>query len=247
MNHPWTDREEEKIAELLVELAFEREESFELQEVLSLPLNSSEFIKPESLQNIWKQFEKKERKANRRSVSFWVKWAVDLAAALIILATAIAPIAIANNEWIKAQIYQFVIESREHDSKAFFNHEQYESFTIPSTWKGTYFLSYIPSDMKIVYEEPLRGDAVTYRSSEKEIVFRETGVDGETWIDTEGADSELAVIHHIPSIVYHKQDSEGRPLYAFLMIMDNRYLLLSTTNCQRSEAYQIAESVRNIQ
>ena len=39
MNHPWTDREEEKIAELLVELAFEREESFELQEVLSLPLN----------------------------------------------------------------------------------------------------------------------------------------------------------------------------------------------------------------
>ena len=240
---------EERYVDILTDMALSLEEDEEIDTLIQIAENElpPESVEPKEL--IWQQFEKKQKhsECNERKSLHILRIIADVAACFILLLTISFTVAMANNEWVRSNVYRLLFNSDTAGTTVQMAVDEELTFYVPSAWNGDYYPANIPDDFYTVSSMSNTGTSLElWDRNQRMLVLEENPPQAIAWIDTEGAEVSSTIINGHPSYIFEKTYPSQRYSCTIVIDLEDRYYIISGINISRAELLTIAESVRHI-
>lgn len=243
--------------DLMIRLAFDQENLEMVQETLQedeTVLTEKEKI---SAANAWEKAQSKmdalekskKRQHNLECLKTALPRIVKVAACLMLVVAMTFPIAVANSEYFRAKVMQLLIDIDMEKNEAYFSYVENEdaTFDVPEGWTGDYFPALIPTGMELIRQSQ-RICLVEYADAEKKTFsFTELDTDAGASIGTEKTNISYADVHGASACVIDGWSQDGLTHTVNVVWAQNeKWFLLTCNNMDRTEALEIASSVKKI-
>lgn len=168
-------------------------------------------------------------------------------AAIIVLAAALTtPLAVANVEFIRERLIQFLVNINEAAQEQSINFSGGEHANIPDEWNGDYFPEYLPEGVKVLWQGTEVHDTIEfYTEAGIRIRFTENDTNRLAILGTkDGVESTGVINGNEASIVEYVIKGHCVDI---VWSMNEQWFYLETAGLETSEALLIANSVRKIE
>lgn len=242
---------------MMIKLAFDQEDAEEIQQILDetdtidLPLDDNvvkhawlhaqaKMDAMDSAKHHAQYFSKLKRLAPRM---------IEVAACLILVVSIAMPIAIASSAEFRAKVMQLLISIDKEQQEAHFEFVENTAgaFSVPASWTGEYFISYLPKGMVENWHSAYI-PAIEYCNEDDSVVsFSEHSDTTSIGVGIKNATTSYTNIHGNPAYVVdgYIQDSKTH-MITIVWSNDEKWFTVECSNIEYAEALRIAKSVRKI-
>lgn len=240
---------EERYFDILTDFALMQEENEEIDALMQAADRELPPVPDEHKQQIWNRFEKRQKR-NRYSsqkVLHMLRITADIAACFIVLLAISLTAAMANNEWVRSNVYRLLMNSGADGTKVEMVVDEEAAFYVPSFWTGNYYPSSIPDGF---HTGAMTGNTGTslemWDQSQRMLILEENDPHTIAWIDTDGAEMSSTNINGHPAYIFEKMQSPQQYNCTIVIDLEDRYYVISALNIPQAELVEIAGSVRHV-
>lgn len=252
-----TNSMENQHLDVMLKLAFELEETREIQRLLDepVPAFSREEMQAAAyvLDKAYASIDSQRRKTTLHKVCNHAcsvtKVFMKVAACIALIVVIAGPIAFAESSTFRAKVMQLLIRFDEEQGTVHFTLEEDKelSFCVPEGWRGDYFLSGISEGFSIYEFDPLFCQ-IEYRDTRNRVFsFGEYSEYATSIQGTDKANISYEFINGHEACILEAYSQYGDTyIVSITWSNDERWFVLRTYNMELSEALSIAKGVRKI-
>ncbi len=236
---------DEEFEAALFRAAFARLEAERIEELMAqepTPEEEAFFARTqqETLRVIRRTLNQKKR---RHFLRHTLPRAANAAALLLLCVFLGGTAAVAAVPSVRVRVMKLLTHMQQEYTEISLVEDASASFDVPDGWKGDFFPGYIPEGFEVAWMS-LATPTIDWISAEYDnggIGFSECDENTVANVDTENAKLSYEEINGSLALVIEKGD-----VVQIVWVQDDRYFILDTHACGRTETMQIAKSVKRI-
>lgn len=240
---------DEKYINILTEIALGQEEDEEIDAMIRVADHDLPTVSYEHKEQIWRQFQKSQKRANRdnRGALRILRIAADAAACLIVLLTISVTVAAANSEWVRSNVYRLLMQPANKGTTVQMIIDEEAAFYVPSYWMGGYYPSSVPEGFRPAALTDNTGTSLEMWDQNRRMLIIEENLPQKiAWIDTDGAEVSSTIINGHPTYIFEKTQFAEQYSCTIVIDLEDRYYVISALGISRAEMMEIASSVRHV-
>ena len=161
-----------------------------------------------------------------------------IGAAILLMISLLAPIAIANVEYIRVRVMKLLISIQEDHTEISLREDVALSYDVPAKWEGNYYPSYIPDGYKISSLQTVFWSVEYVNNEDRYITFEEYTEEWEISADSENAQITYTQINGNIAMIIEKER------YQVIWSNGEHYFVVAADDIE--VAKKVANSVRRI-